>query len=291
MGEAILLLRRIPEKNARVHLGHWDKSASGAFETRGKTLGIVGYGNIGSQISTLAEGLGMRVVFHDVEAKLPLGNARAAGSLNELLEQSDVVTLHVPGGKSTENIMNAETIGRMRRGSILINASRGAVVDIYALHQALKSGHLAGAALDVPHRTQGSGRTAGQPADRPAQRDPDAAHRRQHAGIAGEYRPRGGREAGALPAGRHHQGRGQLPRAALPGARRGHAHPARAPHAPGALGTLDNLMAQHGLNIVSQTLQTKGQIGYVITDVEGQVDDLVMSTLRQHPITVRCDRL
>ena len=149
MGEAILLLRRIPEKNARVHLGHWDKSASGAFETRGKTLGIVGYGNIGSQISTLAEGLGMRVVFHDVEAKLPLGNARAAGSLNELLEQSDVVTLHVPGGKSTENIMNAETIGRMRRGSILINASRGAVVDIDALHQALKSGHLAGAALDV----------------------------------------------------------------------------------------------------------------------------------------------
>ena len=149
MSEAILLLRRIPEKNARVHLGHWDKSASGAFETRGKTLGIVGYGNIGSQISTLAESLGMRVVFHDVEAKLPLGNARAAGSLNELLEQSDVVTLHVPGGKSTENIMNAETIGRMRRGSILINASRGAVVDIDALHQALKSGHLAGAALDV----------------------------------------------------------------------------------------------------------------------------------------------
>ena len=149
LGEAILLLRRIPEKNARVHLGHWDKSASGAFETRGKTLGIVGYGNIGSQISTLAESLGMRVIYHDVEAKLPLGNARPAGSLNDLLEQADVVTLHVPGGKSTENIIDADALARMRRGAILINASRGTVVDINALHAALKSGHLAGAALDV----------------------------------------------------------------------------------------------------------------------------------------------
>ena len=237
MSEAILLLRRIPEKNARVHLGHWDKSASGAFETRGKTLGIVGYGNIGSQISTLAESLGMRVVFHDVEAKLPLGNARAAGSLNELLEQSDVVTLHVPGGKSTENIMNAETIGRMRRGSILINASRGAVVDIDALHQALKSGHLAGAALDVfPTEPKGPD----EPLDSPLIGLPNVILTPHIGGSTqesqGEHRPRGGREAGALPAGRHHQGRGQLPRAALPGTRRGHAHPARAPQCAGRAG-------------------------------------------------------
>src|SRR5690606_34806682 len=149
LGEIILLLRRIPEKNARVHLGHWDKTANGAFETRGKTLGIIGYGNIGLQISTLAEALGMRVVFHDVEGKLPLGNARAATTLTELLEQADVVTLHVPGGKSTENLINADTLARMKPGAILINASRGTVVDIDALHAALQSGHLAGAALDV----------------------------------------------------------------------------------------------------------------------------------------------
>ena len=283
MGEAILLLRRIPEKNARVHLGHWDKSASGAFETRGKTLGIVGYGNIGSQISTLAEGLGMRVVFHDVEAKLPLGNARAAGSLNELLEQSDVVTLHVPGGKSTENIMNAETIGRMRRGSILINASRGAVVDIDALHQALKSGHLAGAALDVfPTEPKGPD----EPLDSPLIGLPNVILTPHIGGSTQESQENIGREVAEklvrfLQAGTT---KGAVNFPELPYLeRRGHAHPARAPHAPGALGTLDNLMAQHGLNIVSQTLQTKGQIGYVITDVEGQVDDLVMSTLRQHP--------
>ena len=275
-----------------MHLGHWDKSASGAFETRGKTLGIVGYGNIGSQISTLAEGLGMRVVFHDVEAKLPLGNARAAGSLNELLEQSDVVTLHVPGGKSTENIMNAETIGRMRRGSILINASRGAVVDIDALHQALKSGHLAGAALDVfPTEPKGPD----EPLDSPLIGLPNVILTPHIGGSTQESQENIGREVAEklvrfLQAGTT---KGAVNFPELPYLERGegHAHPARAPHAPGALGTLDNLMAQHGLNIVSQTLQTKGQIGYVITDVEGQVDDLVMSTLRQHPITVRCDRL
>ena len=292
LGEAILLLRRIPEKNARVHLGHWDKSAAGAFETRGKTLGIVGYGNIGSQISTLAESLGMRVIYHDVEAKLPLGNARPAGSLNDLLEQADVVTLHVPGGKSTENIMNAETIGRMRRGAILINASRGAVVDIDALHAALKSGHLAGAALDVfPTEPK----SADEPLASPLIGLPNVILTPHIGGSTQESQENIGREVAEklvrfLQAGttKGAVNLPELPYLEQAGATRIlHVHR----NAPGALGTLDNLMAQHGLNIVSQTLQTKGQIGYVITDVEGQVDDLVMTTLRDHPITVRCDRL
>ena len=292
LGEAILLLRRIPEKNARVHLGHWDKSAAGAFETRGKTLGIVGYGNIGSQISTLAEGLGMRVIYHDVEAKLPLGNARPAGSLNDLLEQADVVTLHVPGGKSTENIMNAETIARMRRGAILINASRGTVVDIDALHAALKSGHLAGAALDVfPTEPKG----AYEPLASPLIGLPNVILTPHIGGSTQESQENIGREVAEklvrfLQAGTTKGAVNfpELPYLEPAGATRIlHVHR----NAPGALGTLDNLMAQHGLNIVSQTLQTKGQIGYVITDVEGQVDDLVMTTLRDHPITVRCDRL
>jgi D-3-phosphoglycerate dehydrogenase len=292
LGEAILLLRRIPEKNARVHLGHWDKSASGAFETRGKTLGIVGYGNIGSQISTLAESLGMRVIYHDVEAKLPLGNARPAGTLNDLLEQADVVTLHVPGGKSTEKIMNAATIGRMRRGAILINASRGAVVDIDALHAALKSGHLAGAALDVfPTEPKGPD----EPLASPLIGMPNVILTPHIGGSTQESQENIGREVAE-----------KLVRFLQSGTTKGAVNFPELPYleqagdtrilhvhrnAPGALGTLDNLMAQHGLNIVSQSLQTKGQVGYVITDVEGQVDDIVMTTLRDHPITVRCDRL
>src|SRR5690606_34653385 len=114
-----LLSRRIPEKNHRVHQGYWDKTADGAYETRGKTLGIVGYGNIGSQVGTLAELAGMRVLFHDVEAKLPRGNAKACSSLKRLLAQSDVVTLHVPGGKGTQNLINAQTIAAMKPGAIL----------------------------------------------------------------------------------------------------------------------------------------------------------------------------
>ncbi|CAP40811.1 phosphoglycerate dehydrogenase [Bordetella petrii] len=290
LGEAILLLRRIPEKNARVHLGHWDKSAAGAFETRGKTLGIVGYGNIGSQISTLAESIGMRVVFFDVEAKLPLGNARAAGSLHELLEQADVVTLHVPGGKSTENIINAEALARMRRGSILINASRGTVVDIQALHAALASGHLAGAALDVfPTEPK----SVDEPLASPLIGMPNVLLTPHIGGSTQESQENIGREVAEklvrfLQAGTTKSAVNfpELPYLERVGAARIlHVHR----NAPGALGALDNLLAEQGLNIVSQSLQTRGQIGYVITDVDGEVSDIVMAALRSHPITVRCD--
>ncbi|HYG44582.1 MAG TPA: phosphoglycerate dehydrogenase [Bordetella sp.] len=292
LGEAILLLRRIPEKNARVHLGHWDKSAAGAFETRGKTLGIVGYGNIGSQISTLAEGIGMRVVFFDVEAKLPLGNARAAGSLNELLEQADVVTLHVPGGKSTENIINADTLARMRHGAILINASRGTVVDIEALHGALTSGHLAGAALDVfPTEPK----SVDEPLASPLIGLPNVLLTPHIGGSTQESQENIGREVAEklvrfLQAGTTKSAVNfpELPYLEPAGeARILHVHR----NAPGALGALDNLLAEQGLNIVSQSLQTRGQIGYVVTDVDGPVSDTVMAALRSHPITVRCDLL
>ncbi|MBO1114861.1 phosphoglycerate dehydrogenase [Bordetella petrii] len=290
LGEAILLLRRIPEKNARVHLGHWDKSAAGAFETRGKTLGIIGYGNIGSQISTLAESIGMRVVFFDVEAKLPLGNARAAGSLNELLEQADVVTLHVPGGKSTENIINADALARMRRGAILINASRGTVVDIEALHAALASGHLAGAALDVfPTEPK----SVDEPLASPLIGMPNVLLTPHIGGSTQESQENIGREVAEklvrfLQAGTTKSAVNfpELPYLERVGAARIlHMHR----NAPGALGALDSLLAEQGLNIVSQSLQTRGQIGYVITDVDGQVSDTVMAALRSHPITVRCD--
>ena len=292
IGEAILLLRRIPEKNARVHLGHWDKTAAGAFEARGKTLGIVGYGNIGSQVGTLAESIGMRVIFHDVEAKLPLGNARASASLGELLEQADVVTLHVPGGRSTENIIDAEAIARMKRGAILINASRGGVVDIDALHAALISNQLAGAALDV---FPSEPKSANEPLVSPLIGMPNVLLTPHIGGSTQESQENIGREV-AEKLVRYVQAgttKGAVNFPELPFIEQSgqtrilHVHR----NVPGALGTLDNMLATHGLNIVSQSLQTKGQIGYVVTDVDNTVDDMVLQVLRDHPITVRCERV
>jgi D-3-phosphoglycerate dehydrogenase len=149
IAEAIMLLRGIPQKNALCHRGGWTKSAEGSYETRDKVLGIVGYGHIGTQVGVLAESLGMRVIFHDIETKLSLGNARAVSGLDELLERADVVTLHVPETTATQRMIRAEHLAKMRKGSMLINASRGTVVDIDALADALKSGHLSGAAVDV----------------------------------------------------------------------------------------------------------------------------------------------
>jgi D-3-phosphoglycerate dehydrogenase len=290
LGEAILLLRRIPEKNARVHQGHWDKSAEGAFEARGKTLGIIGYGNIGSQVGTLAESAGMRVIFHDIEAKLPLGNARPCKSLDDLLSRADVVTLHVPGGKVTHNIMDARAIAAMKPGSILINASRGSVVDIDALHDALKSGLLSGAALDVfPVEPK----SVNEPLASPLIGMHNVILTPHIGGSTQESQENIGREVAE-----------KLLRFVLSGTTKGSvnfpeipyqevAGEARILHVhrnlPGAMGALSNLMAEHGLNIVSQQLQTRGAIGYVISDVEGKVDDTVMAALRSHPITVRCD--
>ena len=149
LAETILSLRGIPEKNALVHRGGWTKSADGSFEARGKTLGIVGYGSIGSQLSVLAESLGMQVIYYDVVTKLPIGNARQVDSLDDLLAQADVVTLHVPEMASTKDMMGAKQFAKMKFGSIFINAARGTCVDIDALAAALESKQLGGAAIDV----------------------------------------------------------------------------------------------------------------------------------------------
>lgn len=290
LGESILLLRRIPEKNARVHQGFWDKTADGAFETRGKTLGIVGYGNIGSQVGTLAEMAGMRVLFHDVEAKLPRGNAKPCSSLKRLLAQSDVVTLHVPGGKATRNLINEQTIAAMRPGAILINASRGTVVDIDALHAALVRGHLAGAALDVfPVEPKGKD----EPLDSPLRGLPNVILTPHIGGSTQESQENIGREVAEklvayLQAGAT-KGSVNFPEVSYQpltgGARILHVHR----NVPGAMGALSSLVAEHGLNIVAQQLQTRGPIGYVVSDIEGQVDETVISALRSHPVTVRCE--
>ncbi|MCZ4329638.1 phosphoglycerate dehydrogenase [Castellaniella denitrificans] len=292
LGEAILLLRRIPEKNARVHEGFWDKTADGAYEARGKTLGIVGYGNIGSQVGILAESFGMRVIYHDIEAKLPLGNAHATSSLKKFLGQADVVTLHVPGGKDTANLMDADAIAAMRPGSILINASRGTVVDIPALQRALKSGHLSGAAIDV-FPTEPKSRD--EALDSPLRGMHNVILTPHIGGSTQESQENIGREVaeklkrfissgttkGAVnfPEISYHEQAGA--------ARIIHIHQ----NVPGAMGALSNLMGEYGLNIVSQQLQTRGKIGYAITDVDGEATDQVIEGLRRHPITIRCDRV
>lgn len=290
LAEAILLLRRIPERNARVHQGFWDKSAEGSYEARGKTMGIIGYGNIGSQVGTLAEAVGMRVIFHDVEAKLPLGNAKATSSLKKFLSQSDVVSLHVPGGEGTRNLMNAETIAAMKPGAILINASRGTVVDIAALHKALESGHLAGAALDV-FPTEPKNTT--EPLDSPLRGMTNVVLTPHIGGSTQESQENIGREVAEklvsfLKTGAT-KGSVNFPevsvREKLGTARILHVHQ----NLPGAMGALTGIMAEHGLNIISQRLQTRGQVGYVITDVDGQVDDDVMASLKGHKVTVRCE--
>lgn len=292
LGEIILLLRRIPEKNDRVHHGHWDKTADGAFEARGKTLGIVGYGNIGSQIGILAEALGMRVLFHDIEAKLPLGNARPCTSLRQVLEQSDVVTLHVPGGSATRNIINARTLAQMKKGAILINASRGTVVDIDALHQALEEGHLSGAAIDV-FPVEPKGRD--EPLDSPLIGMRNVILTPHIGGSTLESQENIGREVAE-----------KLVRFALSGTTKGAVNFPEVPYQdaagatrilhvhrnePGAMGKLSSIMASHGLNIVRQQLQTNSQVGYVLSDVEGEVTDAVITALRNDPITIRCDRI
>ena len=149
IGLSIMLIRRIPDKNKAAHEGLWMKEAKGSYELRGKTLGIIGYGNIGSQVSVLAEGLGMKVIFYDVETKLPLGNAEDAKSLKELLNRSDVVTLHVPETSQTKNLINKSTLKNFKKGAILINYARGEVVDIDALSKAIREEHIGGAAVDV----------------------------------------------------------------------------------------------------------------------------------------------
>src|SRR6476620_1899778 len=149
IGLAIMLIRRIPDKNKAAHEGFWMKEAKGSYELRGKTLGIVGYGNIGSQVSVLAEALGMKVIFYDIEKKLPLGNASAKEKLEDVLTEADIVSLHVPETRLTKNMINKNTLKHFKKGAILINYARGEVVDLNALAKALKDGELNGAAIDV----------------------------------------------------------------------------------------------------------------------------------------------
>ncbi len=268
LAEAILLMRRIPQKNAECHRGGWSKSASGSFEVRDKVLGIVGYGHIGTQVGLLAEGLGMRVIFHDIEAKLTLGNARAAASLDDLLQRSDIVTLHVPETAQTAMMIGAGQLARMRKGSALINASRGTVVDIDALAQSLQSGHLSGAAVDVfPLEPKANDEAFVSPLI-----GMDNVILTPHIGGSTlEAQDNIGIEVAAKLVRYSDNGSTlsavNFPEVALPE----HPHSHRLLHIhrnmPGMLSRINEIFSQQNINIDGQYLQTNANIGYVVADV------------------------
>ncbi len=289
LAEAILLLRGIPEKNAAAHRGGWLKSAENCHEARGKTLGIVGYGAIGSQLSVLAESLGMHVIFHDVVAKLPLGNAHRAASLDDLLARSDIVTLHVPELASTKWMIGAEQIAAMKPGALLINASRGTVVQIDPLAQALRSGHLRGAAIDVfPVEPKSNKDEFVSPL-----RGLDNVILTPHiGGSTMEAQANIGVEVAAKLIRYSDNGTTtssvNFPEVALP------EHPGKHRllhiHAnqPGVLSQINRILSDNDINISAQYLQTRETIGYVVIDMDAASSDLALEKLAQVPGTIRC---
>ena len=288
IAEIISLARHLTDKNAAMHAGVWDKSAKGAHEVRGRTLGIVGYGNIGSQLSVVAESLGMRVIFFDVADKLALGNARRCDSLDELLDHADVVTLHVDGRPGNAGFFGAEQFARMRPGAIFLNLSRGIVVDHTALRVALDSGHLVGAAVDVfPHEPKGRG-------------DEFVSELRglpnviltPHVGGSTEEAQS---DIGVFVAGKLanfvREGNTtlsvNLPTIALaeqPGMSRiVHVHI----NTPGVLAKVNSILADHQVNVEGQLLTTRGEYGYLITDISGDYSDEVLDQLHAMDQTIR----
>ena len=289
LAEAILLLRGIPEKNAKVHRGDWAKTANDSFEIRGKTLGIVGYGSIGSQLSVLAEGLGMRVIFYDVVSKLPLGNASQIPSLEALLGQADIVTLHVPDLPSTRNLIDQERISQMKPKSILINASRGTVVDIDALTKALADSHLLGTAIDVfPVEPKSNNDEFLSPL-----RGFDNAILTPHiGGSTQEAQENIGVEV-AEKLVRYSDNGSTLtsvnfPEVALPP----HPNHHRVLHVhenrPGVLSAINTVFAENQINIGSQFLQTSDKIGYVVIDVDRDYSEVALEKLSEIEGTIRC---
>ena len=269
LAETVLLMRHIPERNAAAHRGEWLKTATGSHEVRGKKLGIVGYGHIGTQIGVLAEALGMQVLYYDIETKLALGNARPVASLHELLSATDVVTLHVPETPETEGMIGAAELARMNRGARLINASRGRVVDLDALAAALRSKHIGGAALDVfPREPKGAGDAFESP-----MREFDNVILTPHVGGSTEEAQANiGLEVAEKMIKYSNNGTTltavNFPQVTLPE----HSGKHRLLHIhrnqPGVLSNINSVFSRHAVNIAGQYLQTDPSIGYVVIDVE-----------------------
>jgi D-3-phosphoglycerate dehydrogenase len=288
ISEIIAMTRRLTVKNSLMHKGVWDKSAEGAHEVRGRTLGIVGYGNIGTQLSVLAENLGMKVYFYDKADRLALGNARRCESMAELLSKADVVTLHVDGRPSNDSLFGEAEFSAMRAGSLFLNLSRGFVVDYRALRQHIEAGHIAGAAVDVfPIEPKGRGdefvsELRGLPnviltphiggSTEEAQRDIGRF-------VAGKFRDFVMDGSTSMSV--------NLPGIALPVTPGSSRFILIHHNVPGVMATVNGVLAEHKVNVEAQLLGTRGALGYVVTDVNTRFTDEMLAELRALPETVR----
>jgi len=292
LAETIMLLRGIPQKNAQAHKGGWLKSANHAYEVRGKILGIVGYGHIGSQLSVLAEQLGMQVIYYDVETKLPMGNARSIKRLDDLLAKADVVTLHVPETPSTRWMIGSDQLAKMKPNSLLINASRGTVVDIEALAEALISGHLAGAAIDVfPVEPQSNQDLF----ESPLCGIENCLLTPHIGGSTVEAQENIGIEvAGKLV---HYSDNGStlsavnFPEVSLPQ----HATARRLLHIhknqPGMMNAINSILSDFEINVAGQYLQTDENVGYVVMDIDTDNGTELLDKMKAIPGTIRARQL
>src|SRR6202453_2074083 len=288
IAEIISMARRLPEKNLGMHQGVWDKSAKGAHEVRGRSLGIVGYGNIGTQLSVIAEALGMTVFFYDVADKLAIGNARRCSTLKELLESVETVTLHVDGRPGNRGFFGEEEFAVMRPRSLFLNLCRGFVVDHGALRQHIESGHIAGAAIDVfPSEPKGRGdefvsELRGLPnviltphiggSTEEAQQDIGDFV----SGKLADYVVSGSTSLSVNMPG--------LALPSIPGTHRlVHLHQ----NVPGVLAAINRVLADHGVNVEGQLLRTRDEYGYVLTDIGSEYSDEVLAELRAMPVTIR----
>jgi D-3-phosphoglycerate dehydrogenase / 2-oxoglutarate reductase len=281
IGASIMLIRKIIDKNKAAHDGKWMKEASGSFELRGKTLGIIGYGNIGSQVSVLAEGLGMKVIFYDTETKLPLGNANDCKTLKELLQKADIVTLHVPEIASTQNLINKATLAQCKKGAIIINYARGTVMDLSALRKAILDGHIAGAAVDVfPVEPEKNGDAF----DCPLQDLPNVLLTPHIGGSTLEAQNNIGLDVSTklfhylekgISTGSH-----SIPALALPPQEGAHRILHIHNNVPGVLSEINTLLSKNKINILGQYLKTTEAIGYVVLDLDKNLSKNAMELLK-----------
>ena len=282
IGASIMLIRRILDKNIAAHKGIWQKDAKGSFELRGKTLGIIGYGNIGSQVSVLAEALGMKVIFYDTITKLPLGNAESRKSLKDVVAQADIVTLHVPETGQTKNLINKAVIKHFKKGSILINYARGEVVDLDALKTALVEGQISGAAIDVfPWEPEKNGDSFTSP----LQNIPNVLLTPHVGGSTEEAQYNIGEDVSAkllqyLEVGATY-GSHTVPEINLPSQEGTHRILQIHSNVPGVLSEINSRLSENKINILGQYLKTNDEIGYVVLDIDKKLSKNAVELLKQ----------
>lgn len=288
IGASIMLIRKIPDKNKAAHEGIWQKDAKGSFELRGKTLGIIGYGNIGSQVSVLAESIGMRVIFYDITTKLPLGNAESRRSLKDVVGEADIVTLHVPETAQTKNMINKAVLKQFKKGAILLNYARGEVVEIEALAQALSSGHLGGAAIDVfPWEPEKNGDIFKTPLQGLSNViltphiGGSTEEAQQNIGVDVSEKLLKYLEMG-MTTGSH-----TVPDIGLSPQEGTHRILHIHKNVPGVLSDINTTLSKHKINILGQYLKTNDTIGYVVLDVDKKLSKEATKILKEVKATIK----